>query len=568
MKKNKNEANKILKIFQKIFIVAIFLCGIAGTIFVVNKNYVTDEITDKTNLIINNSNVTGSLKKDVFIENNTVYISKQDISNFFDNSIIYDEKYNQLITASNTKIATLPIDNNQIEINSSKVRINANAIEKDGEYYVPISQLDNVYNTDTTYVEGTDIVYIDSLDRALSIATVAKNSGIKLKPTSISKTLAKVEQGETITLANRSDYPVPEGWERVRTKDGIIGYLKTNRLGDINNIRDNLDKEKKIEGTISLVWDFYSQYVYAPTRTGKIKGVNVVSPSFFTLSSTETGTIKSNIEQQGQNYITWAKNNKYEIWPMVSNANLSNDETSEIMRDYKLREKVINQIVDFIVQYNLDGINIDFEDMYEADKDYFSRFIIELEPRLNEIGAVLSVDVTAPDGAPNWSLCYDRYTIGKAADYVVFMAYDQYGVSSTESGTTAGLDWVEANITKFLGQEGVAAEKLILGMPFYTLLWKEKDGKLVEGPDVVNIKSVDNVIPEGVEKVWNDSLKQNYVEYSKNGYTYKMWIEDEKSMDERLNLVSKYNLAGASYWAKDREQDSIWNLISSKLGIN
>ncbi len=54
-----------------------------------------------------------------------------------------------------------------------------------------------------------------------------------------------------------------------------------------------------------------------------------------------------------------------------------------------------------------------FEYMFMQDKDLFSRFIIELAPRLKEIGAVLSVDVTAPDGSPNWSLCYNRHIIGK-----------------------------------------------------------------------------------------------------------------------------------------------------------
>ena len=89
----------------------------------------------------------------------------------------------------------------------------------------------------------------------------------------------------------------------------------------------------------------------------------------------------------------------------------------------------------------------------------FSRFVIELTPRLKEIGLVTSVDVTAPDGGETWSMCFDRNVIGDAADYIVFMAYDQYGVSSTKPGTTAGYDWVKLSLNKFLKTEENTSRK-------------------------------------------------------------------------------------------------------------
>ena len=111
--------------------------------------------------------------------------------------------------------------------------------------------------------------------------------------------------------------------------------------------------------------------------------------------------------------------------------------------------------------------------------------------------------------------------------------------------------------------EYVSNEKLVLGIPFYTRLWKEEDGKITSS--VVTMKNVEKSIPEGVTKEWDDTLKQNYIEYQKDGATYKMWIEDEQSIKEKLDLIDKYNLAGASYWVKDYEQSNIWNVINEKL---
>lgn len=552
--------SKIGIIIAIIIIALVLIVGAIGGYYVIKRNYIVSKI-NQTNLIINNSNATSSLKNNVYIKDGVVYVSKPDIYNFFDNTIIYDEKYNQVVTTSSTKIASLPIDSKQIQVNSSNTTIKAGAIILDEVAYVPISELDEVYNIKTTYVESEDLVYIDSLDREQQTATLKKDSSIKYKPTIISATLAKAKQGNTLTIANRSDYPVPNGWTRVRTENGTLGYIQTGKLNEFKTIREKAEEKAKIEGPISLAWDYYSEYVSAPTRTGKITGVNVVSPSFFYMTKYSTTNVYENVGNEGIAYVNWAHENGYQVWPMFTNSNMS--ETSKMLSDYKSRENVINQIIKYIKQYNLDGINIDFEGMYEADKDNFSRLLIEIRPRLNEIGAVLSVDVTAPDGAPEWSLCYDRYTIGKVADYVMFMAYDQYGVSATKAGTTAGHNWVEANVKKFLGQEEVKAEKIILGIPFYTRIWKEINGNVISS--VVNIGNVNNLIPSNATKTWNEDLQQYYVEYKKGGATYKIWVEDEKSIEAKLDLVSKYNLGGAAYWEYDRATNSIWNLIESKI---
>ena len=246
-----------------------------------------------------------------------------------------------------------------------------------------------------------------------------------------------------------------------------------------------MDEEKQISEKVNLTWDYYSEYVNAPNREGTtINGINVVSPAFFYLDT--NGNLKENIGDSGKAYIKWAKNNGYKIWPMVSNgvaANKSLNITSNIMNDYEKRKKLIESIVNKCVEYELDGINIDFENMKSEDKDMYSRFIIELEPRLKEIGMVLSVDVTAPDGGDTWSMCFDRHVIGNVADYTIFMAYDQYGASSTKPGTTAGYNWIETNLKKIIEYDEVKADKIILAiialvalvsMGIFLLMWQNQ----------------------------------------------------------------------------------------------
>lgn len=529
-------------------------------------NYIKDDIVGKTNLVINNSNTTKNLKNDVIVENGVVYVSTKDIANFFDDHIFYDNKYNQIITTSETKVATLKLNENKAKVNGSTVDLVASAKKIGEQFYLPFSEIsESVYNVETTYIEDTNTVVLVSLDRELTYANSSKKNSVKSNPTMFSKTVDKIEKGDNVTVIPSKNGD-ENGWTKVTTENGKIGYVKTTTLANTKKIRDNLEMGKQIQGNVSLVWEYFSKYAKAPQRTEKIDGVNVVAPTFFSLADSEKGAIVANVGQAGQNYINWAHSNGYRVWPWVANEatnKADKDLTSEILNDYKLREKLINSIVSAVEMYNLDGINLDFENMYESDKDAYSRLVIELAPRLKELGKVLSVDVTAPDGSPDWSLCFNRNVIGDVADYVIFMAYDQHNQSSTEAGTVAGCDWVEANINKFLGQEGVKPEKIILAMPFYTRVWNVTDGGL--SSSAVDMKSQSTLVPGDAKITWDDSLKQNLAEYEKNGRTYKVWMEDAKSLKCKLDLVKKYSLAGGAFWRKDQETSDVWKVINENL---
>ena len=529
-------------------------------------NYIKDDIVGKTNLVINNSNTTKNLKNDVIVENGVVYVSTKDIANFFDDHIFYDNKYDQIITTSETKVATLKLNENKAKVNGSTVDLVASAKKIGEQFYLPFSEIsESVYNVETTYIKDTNTVVLVSLDRELTYANSSKKNSVKSNPTMFSKTVDKIEKGDNVTVIPSKNGD-ENGWTKVTTENGKIGYVKTTTLANTKKIRDNLEMGKQIQGNVSLVWEYFSKYAKAPQRTEKIDGVNVVAPTFFSLSDSKKGAIVANVGQAGQNYINWAHSNGYRVWPWVANEatnKADKDLTSEILNDYKLREKLISSIVSAVEMYNLDGINLDFENMYESDKDAYSRLVIELAPRLKELGKVLSVDVTAPDGSPDWSLCFNRNVIGDVADYVIFMAYDQHNQSSTEAGTVAGCDWVEENINKFLGQEGVKPEKIILAMPFYTRVWNVTDGGL--SSSAVDMKSQSTLIPDDAKITWDDSLKQNLAEYEKNGRTYKVWMEDAKSLKCKLDLVKKYNLAGGAFWRKDQETSDVWKVINENL---
>lgn len=558
----KEEIEKKKKIITRTFftilaiIVIMFIALIANDYIILDKN-------KKINLVINNRNVTSNLKNDILIENNVIYLSKSDVANFFDKYIYDEEKSNQIITTYDKKIASIGFEEDTITINGSEKKIYAHAIKKENTEYLPISEMKDVYDIEIQNIEDTKVITMDSLDKEQKRAIVSSDLAVKSSTKLIAKTVDRIKKGESVIVVS-SD----KGYARIRTEKGKLGYVKADKLENEYVVREEMEEEKQIEEKINLTWDYYSSVGSAPVRDGTtIEGVNVVSPAFFYLD--EKGDFKENVGTKGQAYIEWAHSNGYKVWPMFSNAEAASKSlsvTSSIVNSYEKRQKLIENLVRVCVKYDLDGINIDFENMKQEDKDMFSRFIIELTPRLKEMGKVTSVDVTAPDGGETWSMCFDRHVIGDVADYIVFMAYDEYGVSSTKAGTTAGYDWVKLSLNKFLQTEEIDSDKIILAVPFYTRVWTtNSEGKSTS--NTVAMKNTDKVIPDGVEKQWNNELKQNYVEYTEDGNKKQIWIEDMDSLKAKISLVHENKLAGIGSWQKGMESDDVWGMIKEELGL-
>ena len=90
---NKPKKVKGDNIFKRIIIVLILilLC-----VFILNKakNYIIEKTANEMNLIINNRNVTEDLKHPIINENGIIYVSMDDIENYFDKYIHIEEDIN------------------------------------------------------------------------------------------------------------------------------------------------------------------------------------------------------------------------------------------------------------------------------------------------------------------------------------------------------------------------------------------------------------------------------------------------------------------------------------------
>lgn len=285
--------------------------------------------------------------------------------------------------------------------------------------------------------------------------------------------------------------------------------------------------------------------------------LNVVSPSWLRLNAELYVT--SEVDKQ---YIKWAHQSGKFIWPLFGNK-FDPELTHYILGDINKRNKLVHLLRDILVNNDLDGINVDFENIDIQDKQNYVAFIRELKNTLQPYGITVSVDVSRENPDPSWSGSFDRHELGKAADYMIMMGYDEDLSGGGKMGSVASIPWVEQGLQLLL--KDVPARKTILAIPFYTRDWVtnletqelyKQDLSMAEANKIVQEK--------GLKKKWDPQAKQNYVEYTENGEKHQIWIEDDKSINQRLNLVERYKLRGVSAWYMGQESPEIWHVFSSK----
>lgn len=236
-KKRKNKIpNKIIRVF--FYLITLIIVFNIATNYEINEEYY---IENKMNLIIDNNNVTYNLKHDLFIDSKgAIYISIEDIKKYFDNSVIYDEDNNQIITSYGEKNVKLPIGKNVIYINNREQDVLSGAVEKEGIYYIPITAMESIYEVELNYIEnvyGEKILLIDSLTKKLVKADISKNCTVKYKTAAYSKTVDKLKRAEKVTVIEHLE----NNWTKIRTKNGKIGYIKTRILQNEMYIREDLN---------------------------------------------------------------------------------------------------------------------------------------------------------------------------------------------------------------------------------------------------------------------------------------------------------------------------------------
>lgn len=389
-------------------------------------------------------------------------------------------------------------------------------------------------------------------------ANITKDTKLRYQGGVKSPILKDLPEGEKVFVLE-----VMEKWSKVITEDALIGYVENKRLEEGEMMTQtpatdavvlnyqSISREGKINMAFHQVFSQGANSTY-DAYMAETKSVNVIAPTWFRVKD-EEGTLECIASTE---YVTKAHNKGIEVWAVVTDVDYSVN-IGAILSSSEKREVMVSTLIAYAQQYDLDGINVDFETVGAEYGDDFIQFLRELSIQTHANNIVLSVDNYAPTAS---TMYYNRAEQGLVADYVVIMGYDEHWSSSQVAGSVASINFVEQGILNTM--EEVPAEKIINAIPFYTRLWKTSGGTV--SCETIGMDLAENwANTSGVELYWDNETCQYYGEIQKDGTLYQIWMEDSESIQVKLSVMEANNIAGVAEWKLDFENPVVWDVIEA-----
>ncbi len=496
------------------------------------------------------------LERDAVIEDShgKVLISVQTIQEAIDPSVY--------LSGSKSRIY-IPMLGKNVQLETSKLTqfvrqhietINFPIVVVEDERYVELAVIEKLYGLLVEQNKTYNTMVIDNR----SVPIIHNISGkVKLYGNSGTgmQSIGKFETSELVFLSEK------DGYQLVKTSGNEIGYIKTDAYtpdseiefyqeGPLNTPRINNQLPENFALTWHQVGTFAKTSDIGPQETLPI---DVISPTWFALNV--DGIV---INEASADYVQKAHEKGYKVWGLYSNS-FKPEWTKAMFASEDYSNQSIAQLLIYSALYDLEGINFDFENMYIENRADYVAYIETAVGQLQYQNVRTSIDVTVPWGSDQWSKVYDRVELSKLVDYMCLMAYDEFWAASKKAGPVASMSWVEKGITDSL--KLIPKEKLVLAVPLYMRTWAIQSNGNAKSKSM-GWKSAQEIKSTfGNQIVYDKTSGQNFVAYKKEGTHYKLWLEDKMSLENRLDMIEAYDLAGTAFWSKIFANDTTWQII-------
>ena len=494
-----------------------------------------------------------------------IYVDREFVTEKLNHRFYWDANENMLLYTTSTQLISAALNSKDCYINN-KSRVSKDytiAVAQDKVVYVALDYVQQYTAMDyKQYKKPNRIVIHTVYNKDISYADAKDDVQIRNKQSIKSPILQDVKSGQKLRVLAGENKDT--GFMKVMSESGVIGYVQAKKMKETykkqseTTFREESYSHILMDKQVNLVWHQVTNQSANGRLSGLLsatKGVNVVAPTWFETSDND-GNVTS---LASDSYVQTAHQAGVQVWALCSDFG-PKMKIGKVLGTTSKRQKLVKNLIAEAIRYDLDGINIDFENVKKDSGEDFIQFVRELGIMCRNNGVVLSIDNYPPAGGI--SAYYNRKEQAEVADYVITMSYDEYYAGSKEAGPVSSISYVTNSIQE-VGEE-VPAEQMVIALPFYSRHWKEKTkgGKAKLSSEACSMKGAQTVLKDsGKKATWDDATGMNYVEYTESGTVHKIWIEDAKSLELKMKAVSDANLGGVAFWKLGLEDASVWNMI-------
>lgn len=430
-------------------------------------------------------------------------------------------------------------------------------LAEEEEVYLSLGLISNYTDVQVKTYGGENLnrVFVDDTWGIWTMASAEKNSKVRQSDDIKSPIITEALKDSRLRILEQLD-----GWMKVETEDGYIGYIQSGSVAGIEEVPQISTFEAPVytnialDEKVNLVWhQVMSEEANGAMETliANTRGVNVIAPTWFALTDNK-GNFHSYANRE---YVDKAHALGMQVWGVVDNFNMGENVNSGVLfAQTSVRKTLIENLMEEVQGYGIDGINLDIEGIQPSAGPHYVQFIRELSIACRKEGIILSVDNYVPTAYTEF---YNRAEQGRVVDYVIIMGYDEHHAGG-EAGSVASLPFVTKGIEDTL--KVVPKEKVINAIPFYTRVWTEKDGKTTSS--ALSMTSAKAWVEEKqVQLYWQEEMGQYYGELQTEDGLKTVWMEEERSIGMKMDAIKEAGLAGVACWKLGFEPAEIWDIV-------
>jgi cellulose synthase/poly-beta-1,6-N-acetylglucosamine synthase-like glycosyltransferase/spore germination protein YaaH/peptidoglycan/xylan/chitin deacetylase (PgdA/CDA1 family) len=287
-----------------------------------------------------------------------------------------------------------------------------------------------------------------------------------------------------------------------------------------------------------------------------VSKLNMVVPEWFFINP-KTDALEVQIDTAALHLM---QKNNVTIIPLINNVSLedengdfNSDILHAILNDPQKQERLILDIVKYLRQYHLQGINVDFEALKEKSQAPIIAFQKHLYAALHSQGFLVTQDIVPDDED------YNIKELAVSNDYIFLMAYDEHYVNSVP-GPVSSQKWIEKVLDE--AAASVDSKKIILSIAGYGYDWAEGD----EGITVTYQQALANAEQHKAVIQFDDDNYNNYYSYKDaDSVMHNVYFTDAATNFNTMRFADEYRVAGTALWRMGSEDERLWTFYNRSL---
>ena len=340
--------------------------------------------------------------------------------------------------------------------------------------------------------------------------------------------------------------------KEIKKYKGFNDFLNAKqKINNLKNLKSTV-VSNKVRAAFLVDWDPQSLF----SLQKNIDKLNMVVPEWFFINP-KTDLIELNIDPVA---LKLMKKHHIKIVPLINNIDVSKENGDfdgvllhRILNNPLKRERLINDILKYLKFYDLQGINIDFEELKENSNESLTNFQKELYLKLKPLGYIVSQDIMASNED------FNLQELAKYNDYMFLMAYDEH-YSGSIAGDISSQKWTESVLDETAKE--IPSNKIIVCFAGYGYDWqKNTEGITVTYQEALSTAKIHKSKIDFDSNTYNNKYKYT----DDNGNLHKVYFTDAATNFNTIRFADQYGTAGTALWRLGSEDDRLWHFYNRSL---